>query len=319
MQEIVKELNTLRKNPKEYTKKFEVIIKAMSRIKKGNVINSLTSYKEKLFETKELNQFIFSEELSDLAKKEMNEYFRDKKNFKYQQSFDELRLKAENVCRGFNNLYMFFDQGDSEFLIARLASSEYDLNKTNCEAIISDEFKYVGVYTKDVSDETYSVIILADNVELNSKLIIEDFSELKKAFDCFDVNQTGVLDCTELKNSLKTLNLDKDNPTLFEMISKLDNDDNKLKGVTFKELCRFFDLELKDYSSKEGLKMYFDLFIDDPNCQYISSNSIKRLCNFAGIKLSPNEDQEILERAALNGKTLSFEEFYEIITKYYSK
>lgn len=318
MQDFLKELNSLRKNPVEYSKKFEVFIKAMSRIKKSNVIDCLVSYKEKLLNTSNLSEFILSDELSDLAKKELNEFFKDKKNFKFQQTFDELRLKAENVCRGFGNLYMFFDQGDSEFLIARLASSEYDLNKTNCESIISKDFKYVGIYTKEIGDETYTVIILADNVEINTKLIIEDFSELKKAFDFFDVNENGILDSTELKECLKALNLEKDNPTLFGMIEKLDSE-NSSKGVSFKEFCRFFDLEFKDYSSDDGLKLYFDLFIDDPNNQYISSSSIKRICNFIGMKLNPNEEQDILDKAALNGKTLSFEEFKDLMKLYYNK
>lgn len=318
MQDFLNELNSLRKNPAEYSKKFEVFIKAMSRIKKGNVIDCLVSYKDKLLNTSNLNEFILSDELSDLAKKELNEFFKDKKNFKFQQTFDELRLKAENVCRGFGNLYMFFDQGDAEFLIARLASSEYDLNKTNCESIINKDFKYVGIYTKEIGDETYTVIILADNVEINTKLIIEDFSELKKAFDCFDVNENGILDSTELKECLKALNLEKDNPTLFGMIEKLDSE-NSSKGVSFKEFCRFFDLEFKDYSSDDGLKMYFDLFIDDPNNQYISSSSIKRICNFIGMKLNPNEEQDILDKAALNGKTLSFEEFKDLMNLYYNK
>jgi Ca2+-binding EF-hand superfamily protein len=73
--------------------------------------------------------------------------------------------------------------------------------------------------------------------------------------------------------------------------------------------------KLGDKESKEGIERIFNLFIDDPNQETITLNSLRRIARELGEQMSSEELQELLERASSNGKELTFEEFYDIMTK----
>ena len=68
-------------------------------------------------------------------------------------------------------------------------------------------------------------------------------------------------------------------------------------GINFDDFVDAINDKLEDKESKEGIKRIFDLFIDDPN-----ADTIKEL-------------KDMLERASKNGVELTFEEFYDIMTK----
>ena len=72
--------------------------------------------------------------------------------------------------------------------------------------------------------------------------------------------------------------------------------------------------ELGDKNSKEGIRKIFDLFIDDPNCDVITLNGMKKVAKELGENMSDEEIEDMLIRASKNGKPeLTFEEFYEIM------
>ena len=86
-------------------------------------------------------------------------------------------------------------------------------------------------------------------------------------------------------------------------------------GINFDDFVDAINDKLEDKESKEGIKRIFDLFIDDPNTDTITLSSLKKISKELGENMSDKELKDMLERASKNGVELTFEEFYDIMTK----
>ena len=90
---------------------------------------------------------------------------------------------------------------------------------------------------------------------------------------------------------------------------------DKKGGISFDDFVDAINDKLSDKKSKEGIRRIFDLFIDDPNADTITLSSLKNISKELGENISDEELKDMLERASKNGNELTFEEFYDIITK----
>ena len=86
-------------------------------------------------------------------------------------------------------------------------------------------------------------------------------------------------------------------------------------GINFDDFVDAINDKLEDKESKEGIRRIFDLFIDDPNTDTITLSSLKKISKELGENMSDEELKDMLERASKNGVELTFEEFYDIMTK----
>ena len=86
-------------------------------------------------------------------------------------------------------------------------------------------------------------------------------------------------------------------------------------GINFDDFVDAINGKLGDKESKEGIRRIFDLFIDDPNADTIILSSLKKISKELGENMSDKELKDMLERASENGVELTFEEFYDIMTK----
>ena len=144
----------------------------------------------------------------------------------------------------------------------------------------------------------------------------EEIEEIRQAFELFDSSGEGKLDPKELISSMKALNYDKENPTMFNLISDLDTMEAKKNGgITFDEYVTSINLKLRDSESKEGIRRIFDMFIDDPNSDTININSLRKVALELGENMSNDDLKDMLERTSSSGKEITFDEFYEIMTK----
>ena len=147
-------------------------------------------------------------------------------------------------------------------------------------------------------------------------LSTEEVDEIKQAFDLFDTNGTGKIDPKELKAAMQSLGFDSKNPTIFQLIADLDTPEAaKNGGIDFDNFVEAINNKLGDKESKEGIRRIFDLFIDDPNSDTITLNSLKKIVRELGENMTAEELKDMLERASSNGTELTFDEFYEIMTK----
>ena len=147
-------------------------------------------------------------------------------------------------------------------------------------------------------------------------LSTEEVDEIKQAFDLFDTNGTGKIDPKELKAAMQSLGFDSKNPTIFQLIADLDTPEAaKNGGIDFDNFVEAINDKLGDKESKEGIRRIFDLFIDDHNSDTITLNSLKKIARELGENMTAEELKDMLERASSNGTELTFDEFYEIMTK----
>ena len=147
-------------------------------------------------------------------------------------------------------------------------------------------------------------------------LSTEEVDEIKQAFDLFDTNGTGKIDPKELKAAMQSLGFDSKNPTIFQLIADLDTPEAaKNGGIDFDNFVEAINNKLGDKESKEGIRRIFDLFIDDTNSDTITLNSLKKIARELGENMTAEELKDMLERASSNGTELTFDEFYEIMTK----
>ena len=144
----------------------------------------------------------------------------------------------------------------------------------------------------------------------------EEVDEIKQAFDLFDTNGTGKIDPKELKAAMQSLGFDSKNPTIYQLKADLDTPESERNGgITFDDFVDAINDKLGDKESKEGIRRIFDLFIDDPNADTITLSSLKKISKELGENMSDEELKDMLERASKNGVELTFEEFYDIMTK----
>ena len=149
-----------------------------------------------------------------------------------------------------------------------------------------------------------------------SGLSNDEVDEIRQAFDLFDTNGTGKIDPKELKAAMQSLGFDSKNPTIYTLIADLDTPEAaKNGGVNFDDFVGSINNKLGDKESKEGIHRIFELFIDDPNANTITLSSLKKIAQELGENMSAEELKDMLERASANGTELTFDEFYEIMTK----
>jgi len=95
------------------------------------------------------------------------------------------------------------------------------------------------------------------------------------------------------------------------MIADLENEGN---AIDFETFLNAITAKLGDKETKEGIKKIFDLF-DDDGSGAINLNNLKRVAKELGETMTADELKEMLERAAGNGEEISFDDFYNIMTK----
>ena len=167
-----------------------------------------------------------------------------------------------------------------------------------------------------MSKQNTKVVKIQEKKVVRPGLSQDEVDEIKQAFDLFDTNGTGRIDPKELKAAMQSLGFDTKNPTIFQLIAELDTPEaSKKGGIDFDSFVEAINNKLGDKETKEGIRRIFDLFIDDPNSDTITLASLRRIARELGEQMSNEELKDMLERASSNGTELSFDEFYDIMTK----
>jgi Ca2+-binding EF-hand superfamily protein len=154
------------------------------------------------------------------------------------------------------------------------------------------------------------------NLSISKNLSKEEIEDLKNAFELFDTAGTGKVNPSELKHAMESLGLKEKNPFIYNMISDLDTKEAANRGgVTYDAFCDAVNFRLGDKDSKDGIRRIYELFIDDPDSQTITINSLSKVSKELGNNLDNRELNELLVKASNNGSEITFEEFYEMMIK----
>jgi centrin-1 len=144
-------------------------------------------------------------------------------------------------------------------------------------------------------------------------LSADEVEEIKEAFDLFDTDQSGAISVSELTSAMKSLGFDVKHAVVFQMIAELDADGSG--EIEFEEFLDMMTARISDKNSREDIERVFKLFDSDRTGE-VSLENMKRVAKELGEDISPQELQEIVQRADLDGDgALTLDDFYQVMTK----
>merc|ERR1711912_219153 len=144
-------------------------------------------------------------------------------------------------------------------------------------------------------------------------LTSDEVEEIKEAFDLFDSDQSGAISVSELTSAMKSLGFDVKHAVVFQMIAELDADGSG--EIEFEEFLDMMTARISDKNSREDIERVFKLFDSDRTGE-VSLDNMKRVAKELGEDISPQELQEIIQRADLDGDgALTLDDFYQVMTK----
>ena len=111
---------------------------------------------------------------------------------------------------------------------------------------------------------------------------------------------------------MTSLGFESKNQTIYQMISDLDADGSG--QIDFEEFLELMTARVSDKDTRENIRKIFNLF-DDEKTGFISIKNLRRVSKELGETMNVQELEEMLQRAASNGREISREDFYNIMTK----
>ena len=142
----------------------------------------------------------------------------------------------------------------------------------------------------------------------------DDLEEIRKGFEKFDVNGTGIINPSELIEAMDAMNIKEKNPFIYEIIESLNSekDIKKKGGVNLDELVSYVYKKVNDTETNMGLRQIHDV-INDRDTDTISMTTFYDLARKYGDQLNEDELRMLLEKTQMGGTDLTFDEFYTIM------
>ena len=140
----------------------------------------------------------------------------------------------------------------------------------------------------------------------------EDIENIRIAFDSFDTDGTGRIDISRVKEAMDETNFQEENPLIYQVIVELDTPANK-NGVDYDKFLTSIDAKINDKDSREGIRRVFEVI--EPENESITAESLKKSAQESGIELTDEEIQTILEQVGDGDTEISFQQFYEVMSK----
>ena len=152
-------------------------------------------------------------------------------------------------------------------------------------------------------------------VEPKKEVLSSEGNDIKEAFELFDANGDGRINAREIRSAMQSIGYDEKNPTVYEVMTELDNPRNKNSGgATFNDFCQTVNYRVPEKETTEDLRKVFNLFLDDPNSDTTSLESIKRVADELGENIEEIELNAMLNKASKSGARLTFDDFVSIMT-----
>ena len=151
-------------------------------------------------------------------------------------------------------------------------------------------------------------------VEVTKEVVNSDGGDIKEAFELFDSNGDGKINVREIRGAMQSIGYDEKNPTVYEVITELDNPRSKNSGgATFNDFCQTVNYRVPEKETTEDLRKVFNLFLDDPNSNTTTLASIKRVADELGENIEEIELNAMLKKASKSGARLTFDDFVAIM------
>ena len=308
---VLDELNKFRSSPKSIQHQCEVIRKGFSRIKSSDpFLNEIDYFVKELDSMKQLPALEFNEILSEAAKRELPS-FRGKKGYqKYRRSDSIKGIVPEYYLVASPALAADDGADDPINVLTKILLDKQDRLKEGRDILCDPNFTQIGIAHEIFDEENMVIMIFATEYvsdEPKFEIPFGNISELKKAFDILDEDGTQILKMNEIMTTLKEMNFDKTDPTLYSIFKDLSNRDK----CSWPKFAYYANVRMTDRETEEGLLTIFNLFIDDPQKQTITFETFKKIINELELGISEKRLKEILKASSNNGNEITFNEFVE--------
>lgn len=315
----IKTLNLFRKKPTSIIQMMEVFKIGFLRLSRKSVNQNFAStideFKEILKNFSPLKEMYLNERLSEYAEKIVESYDEDEEDLplytKGKQVLDKIPEEYTNEDCVIVQDTLVSDP--EQFLIKMLLNIE-DEEKFGRKLLRDPNYTQVGVYYK-LTEPSFGALclIFAKKYAKKEESVMElpegDLSELKQAFDLFDVQEIGKISPKDTLEAMKAINFNERNPELYEIMEELIDAGTLVDWPTF--AWHIVD-RISDKNSKKGLRRIFNLFVDDQDEGTISLGALKKICKRLKEKNAERE-VDILLDGPNSGARLTFEEFYQFM------
>ena len=328
--DLFKEVNSFRQNPKSIQHQIEVLGKGISRLRPNDpFLKEISEYSSKLNTIPKMPALELNQTLSQVAQTEAKKYSRNESTYNPYLTGNQLKgiIPEEFLSQ---NCGLVADSGadEAETVVAKLLLNKMDKEKKGRKILCTPEYTQIGIANTEFEGENYYVMIFAKNaVQVTAKptkfakssepveqvqqeegepeLPKVDLSELKQAFDLYDIDGSQKIRIKDCLDGLKLVNFDKTNPILFDIIKDLENEEY----CTWPKFAFHVYNCITDRNTDEGLRTLFDLFIDDPEKDTITLETFRKICKDVGDNVSDEELKNILEITTQSGNDISFDDF----------
>jgi Ca2+-binding EF-hand superfamily protein len=139
----------------------------------------------------------------------------------------------------------------------------------------------------------------------------EQEKECKEAFDLFDGDGSGAIDCKELKVAMMALGFEPSDDEIDKMVKDIDVDGNAT--IDFAEFMEMMNGKMSEKDMVDEMKKAFKLY-DDDDTGKITFKNLERVAKELGEAMSAEELQELINEADADGDgQLSEAEFIAVM------
>jgi Ca2+-binding EF-hand superfamily protein len=308
--DILSEINSFRSNPRSIQHQIEVLQKGISRLRSNDpFLKEIDNFIASIDRIPKMKPLILNKTLCQIAREEVKKFIKNESS--YNPYLTGAQMKGV-VPSGFleQNAALIADSGadEAETVVPKLLLNKVDKEKKGRQILCTPDYTQVGIASRENEGENYYVIIFAneDSVEEGDPQLPEgDLTELKQAFDLYDHDGSQKIRIKECIEGMKSVNFDKTNPILFDIICDLEGEE----WCSWPKFAYHVYSSITDRNTDQGLRTLFDLFIDDPKKDTITFDTFKRICREVGENMSDDEMKNILEITTQSGNDISFEDF----------
>ena len=140
----------------------------------------------------------------------------------------------------------------------------------------------------------------------------EEIISMKECFDLFDTDQSGTIDINEMKEMIKSMNLESNPEKILALAENTDTDkDQKIDFQEFLNLLSFYDF---DHEDDEQLMKIFNKFSDSK--EIFNIEDLKKMADYAGETYSDEQFENMIKFADHDKDNgINFEEFKHVVIK----
>ena len=321
-QQVVEEINKFRNEPKSIEKKLEVFKRGLSRLRaKDPFIKEIDNFIVDCNNMKKMQKLTVNPILCEAAQNQIEAFSRDEDSYDNYLSGDDLKgivpdyYLKENPC-------LIADSGADEpaDVVTKILLNKLDSKKIGRNFLTNNSNTQIGFAHVLKDEENYVIIIMCLNeAKKRSEIPLPegyDLTELKQAFDLFDVNKEGEISPKETVEAMLSLGYDTKNPELFRIMKDLSKKHSE--NIDFPIFANHIIDNITNTEDDYGLRTIFELFVDDFEEDTMSIQNLKKIVEELNDKNALNNIKKLMETKGGSSAKLSWPEFKDYMLRTYS-